>query len=370
MTEQGEAFAPDWVSPPGETLLDIIEERNWSQSELASRLGYTNKHISQLINGKVPLSVDAALRLERVLGASADFWLEREASYQRHTARLDAIQECGKWVDWLDELPVKELMATQAIPKRRLIDKNKPSIVASCLQFFSVASPDEWRAQYGAVQANFRRSDAHESDTAAVISWLRLGEQIAEKQAIATYDEREFEYVLSMARGLTRFSPQEFYPRLIRMLADAGVLLVLVPSIPKARVSGVARWLKGNRPVIQLSLYGKTNDKFWFNLFHEAAHLLLHGNTKSARQSVFLDNDGESSSDPVEQEANQWAADFLVPSEYKNTLSSLRTKAAVKDFSDRIDIHPGIVVGRLQHDDVIPLSWMNGLKESFRFIDS
>ena len=72
MTEQREAFAPDWVSPPGDTILDIAEERGWSQVELAQRLGYTEKHVSQLINGKVPLSVDAALRLERVLGSTVD----------------------------------------------------------------------------------------------------------------------------------------------------------------------------------------------------------------------------------------------------------------------------------------------------------
>lgn len=80
MTDLSAPFAPDWVSPPGESILDLAEERGWTQVELAQRLGYTEKHVSQLINGKVPLSVDAALRLERVLGSTADFWLAREAN--------------------------------------------------------------------------------------------------------------------------------------------------------------------------------------------------------------------------------------------------------------------------------------------------
>ena len=65
MTELTAPFAPDWVSPPGDSILDIAEERGWTQAELAQRLGYTEKHVSQLINGKVPLSVDAALRFVR-----------------------------------------------------------------------------------------------------------------------------------------------------------------------------------------------------------------------------------------------------------------------------------------------------------------
>jgi HTH-type transcriptional regulator/antitoxin HigA len=63
MTELSAPYAPDWVSPPGETILDIIEERDWTQAELAQRLGYTTKHVNQLIKGKVPLTDDAAIRL-------------------------------------------------------------------------------------------------------------------------------------------------------------------------------------------------------------------------------------------------------------------------------------------------------------------
>ena len=61
MTELSTPFSPDWVSPPGETILDLIEERGWTQGELSHRLGYTEKHVSQLINGRVPLTDDAVV---------------------------------------------------------------------------------------------------------------------------------------------------------------------------------------------------------------------------------------------------------------------------------------------------------------------
>jgi HTH-type transcriptional regulator/antitoxin HigA len=120
--------------------------------------------------------------------------------------------------------------------------------------------------------------------------------------------------------------------------------------------------------MIQLSLYGKTNDKFWFTFFHEAAHILLHADSKEAKKSVFLDDPNAShSDDPMEQEANQWAGEVLIPARYNVDLQRLRTKAEVVAFASQIGIHPGIVVGRLQHDGLIEPSWMNGLKQSFRF---
>lgn len=90
MTEPSAPFAPDWISPPGDTVLDLIEERGWTQTELASRLGYSARHVNQMIRGKAPLTESAALRLERVLGGSAGFWLAREARYQGHCTRLAA----------------------------------------------------------------------------------------------------------------------------------------------------------------------------------------------------------------------------------------------------------------------------------------
>lgn len=203
MTELGAPFAPDWVLPPGESILDIADERCWTQTELAQRLGYSEKHMSQLINGKVALTIDAAQRLERVLGGSMEFWLALEANYQKHMARLSAAERHASWVPWLDELPLKELMANGAISKQRVDAKHKPSLVEACLRFYGVASPDDWRAHYGGMQVSFRRSRVEQSDVGAISAWLRLGEQQAEKLDGPKYDRVRFEKALRNIRDLT-----------------------------------------------------------------------------------------------------------------------------------------------------------------------
>ena len=71
----------DLVSPPGETILDILEELGWSRLELAQRTGYTQSHIDQLIEGNASITEEIALKLERVLGSTSGFWLHREAQY-------------------------------------------------------------------------------------------------------------------------------------------------------------------------------------------------------------------------------------------------------------------------------------------------
>jgi HTH-type transcriptional regulator/antitoxin HigA len=366
MAEVLQTFTPDWVSPPGETIADLIEEREWSQADLAKRLGYTTKHVSLLINGKAPITEETALKLESVLGSSATFWLSREAQYRAKLAQQEAEADWQKWVPWLDELPVKELMDQGVIQKQRRDAKNKPAIVRELLRFFGVASPDEWRSYYASMEAAFRRTRTEQSDVGAISAWLRRGEIEAEKLNCPKYNRAKFESAVRAIRQLTLLPSEEFLPQMRQLCWDAGVVFFLVPAIPRAHTSGVARWLNPHKALVQLSLYGKTNDRFWFTFFHEAAHILLHG-----KKEIFLDefDSGEKLESQQEIEADQWAKEFLIPPEYDVELITLKSKQAVAEFAERLGIHPAIVVGRLQREGVIPMDWMNGFKESVRQVE-
>ena len=364
MTEVLQPFTPDWISPPGETIADLIEERDWSQADLAKRLGYTSKHMSLLINGKASITEETALKLENVLGSSASFWLSRDAQYRAKLAQQGAEVDCQQWASWLDELPVKELMAQGVIQKQRNDDKNKSGIVRELLRFFGVASPEEWRSCYASMEVAFRRTRTEQSDVGAISAWLRLGEIQAEGLNVPKYNKAKFEAAVQAIRQLTLLPPEEFVTQMQQLCRDAGVVFFLVPAIPRAHTSGVTRWLNPHKAMIQLSLYGKTNDRFWFTFFHEAAHILLHG-----KKEIFLDefDGGEKIESQQEIEADQWAKEFLIPPEYESELSKLRSKESVNAFANKLGIHPGIVVGRLQHEKVIPIDWMNTLKKRLDF---
>ena len=80
-------YYPDCVSAPGVTLREMLEERSMTRVDLAARTGQGKKTINDIINGKTAITPGIALQLEKVLGLSATFWLERERLYQEHTVR-------------------------------------------------------------------------------------------------------------------------------------------------------------------------------------------------------------------------------------------------------------------------------------------
>lgn len=360
-------YAPDIVSAPGETLQELLDERGITQKDLAARMGRPIKTINEIVKGKAKIVPDTAVELERTLGLPASFWNEREAHYRGYLASVDADRRASRWLGWLDLLPLKEMMDAGALPRLRLTSGNRKALLDAALKFFGVASPNEWNKIYAQPQAAYRRTRKDQSDAGAIAAWLRLGELQAEQCDCETYDEQKFKDVITRIRALTVQPPEKFQPEMTRFCASAGVVLAFVPAIPRAHVSGAARWIN-RRAVIQLSLYGKTNDRFWFTFFHEAGHILKH-----ARDEVFLDELTSSErNDPLEKEADRFAADTLVPPDAAASLSLLGSdSASVRAFATRIGIHPGIVVGRLQHEELIRFnSPLNNLKTSYRWIDT
>ena len=365
MTDQGLAqFEPEynWLIPPGETLAEWLEEKALTQKHLAVKTGTSTKFINQLIAGKVSLTEETALKLEKVVGSSAQFWLNLETRYRTELARAAELAQAVSWVAWLDDMPIKYLMKAGNITDRRITGTEKPQIVLDLLRFFGVTSPNTWREHYAGMHAQFRRSSVAYSEK-AVATWLRLGERAAEQCATKPYSKAVFKATLAEVRNLTVQEPEVWQPELIRKCAAAGVAVVFVPAVPKAGVSGMARWLSHDKALIQLSLYGKTNDKLWFTFFHEAAHIVLH-----AKKNIFLDSTEQHTADDAqEQEADRFAQNQLIPPKDAARLPMLRVPDAIVSFAKKLGVHPGIVVGRMQFEQYLHYSQYNDLKAQYRF---
>lgn len=355
-------FAPDWISAPGETIAELLDERGWSQADFAVRTGFTTKHVHLLLQGKAGISEDTALRLERVLGSSARFWLNLETQYREQLLRRQAIASFEQDVLWLKELPLLEMIAFGWVEKA----SSKALQVYACLRYFGVASVDAWREQYEKPVAAYRAAQKLTKKPAAVSAWLRQGEREAEKLRIGEYSREAFEVALSEIRGLTTEpDPVKFMPSLIEKCARAGVAVVVAPAPKGCPVSGATKWLSANKALIMLSLRGKTDDKLWFTFFHEAAHLLRHG-----KRLTFLDILGETGLNAEEEaEADAFARDFLIDAaRYRSFCDGGRfTEAAIRSFAADEKIPPGVVVGRLQFDQRLAWDRLNKLKVSYRW---
>lgn len=360
------AYEPTTAAHPGETVVEYLEFNDWSQRDLARRTGLTPKTISEICNGKAPITPPTALALENVLKRPAHFWLNLQRQFDEAEARRQAVAKFDQWKEWADRFPLKVLK------KYGWLELEEPhqSEVGALLNFLGVSSPDSWSSVWEASSVAYRQTRQFRTSEEAISAWVRAAELIADQIEVKEFSAARLRSSLNELRRLTRKSPEKFIPEMQDICAAAGVAVALVPELPHTGISGCARWLTDKKAFIGLTLRYKTDDQLWYTFFHEVGHLLLHGK----KHRFILDNAAETLTDPVvdpqmqrfEEEANRFASDIIIPPDNLSRFiqEGVFDNESIHKFSEELGIGPGLVVGRLQREQLIGYHQGNRLKQT------
>jgi len=345
---------PDFVVSTGDYVQEWMDDHSVNGAELARRLGVSAKHVSELLNGKAPLSQTLSIALADVTGVPARIWNLYETAYREELARRAAEERYAEQFDAARRFPLRYLRAQGVIVSPM---RDKSGVVRELLDFFGVASLDAWRRTWSEGSVAYRRTAAVREDAEAVAVWLTMAERRFDADAVAAFDSESLRAALPLLRALTRADLPESIHSAVRLLRSVGVDLCFVPPIPGLGVYGATRWVSGV-PVVQLSLLRKTDDQLWFTLFHELGHVLLHGDDKRLH---LVDDENE-----AEREANDFASNVLIPSSFVARFPSGRNIGAIEDLAAEIGVAPSIVLGRVQRDSK-DFAWGHALKKKLQF---
>lgn len=353
-------YDPDYMVHPGAILEETLEARGMKKITFSRLVGLSDKTISQIISGIAPITASSAIQFERVLGVSAALWNSLESRYRLHEAIALMKKDHQQHVKWAKSFPISELIG------RGIIDKHTDDVdlVENMLNFFGVGAVELWNKRFKEISVLYRQSPSFKSAPEVVICWLRIGELIAENIMTKPYDRTGFINVLREIRNNTAQGAKFINEKMVDLCKDVGVTLIFVPEFKKTHLSGASRWLNPTKSLIMLSLRHKIDDHFWFSFFHEAGHLLKH-----SKKKMYISDESRSNT-MEEKEADEFASNFLIPeNEYKLFFSMKSfSESDIIRFASRINIAPGIVVGRLQHDNKILFNYHNRLKRKLKIV--
>ena len=232
--------------------------------------------------------------------------------------------------------------------------------VRALLQFLGLQSFSHWDERHEAL--GFRLSPKAKTDRLALHTWVRRGEIEGLDLPTEPYDETRFRDALLEIRGLT--TDGDFWSPMQELCASAGVALVGVQEFPKTGAQGVARWLTPEKALIQINIRYRWADIFWFTFFHEACHVLRH-----PQKEIFVDVQNGMAPDEREADADRFAADFLIPPEDWAHFAAFEApgRASIEAFASQMGVATGIVVGRLQHEKIIPHNRLNELRDRLEY---
>jgi HTH-type transcriptional regulator / antitoxin HigA len=332
----------DYAVPTGEFIAEWLDDNDMTRAELARRTGVSRKHITVVIAG-APVTPDFATKLDLVTHVPAARWLALEAQYRSDIERLGLEHALAADTDLLERFKasIKYLRDNGVI----LGDRRKPGhLMVQLMSFFDIGSADALVPANLMPQASFLKSQALDAETASLATWLRLAHLSAQEEPVTVpFDAAALEAALPEIRAMSRSfrdAPEAFAGR----LAEVGVQVVVQPEITGCRAYGATFWDDG-RPVIVLSVRGKNDGVLWFTLFHEICHVLRHPHT------LFVEDHNMANPAEVarENEANDFAAEWLIPSSARDELYAIKSKAGVVDFAQRNGVSPGVVMHHLHH---------------------
>jgi HTH-type transcriptional regulator/antitoxin HigA len=331
--------------PPGEYIRRELAKRGWSQLDLADILGRPAQVVNEIVAAKRSITPETASGLGDAFGTSAQVWLSLEASYQlsRVSMRDDAV---SRRATLYGLAPIKEMQRRGWIETTRNVDVLEGQVC----NFFEIKSLDQLIHFDHAA-----RKSTHGDLTLAQRAWLYRARHLARALPVAgKFSTASLNAALAQLAKLKR-DPEEVR-HIPRVLAEAGIRFLVVEPLPHTKIDGVCFWLNADSPVIVVSVRYDRIDWFWHTLMHEVAHV-KNGDGKQGTtldtQLVGVDAQPFEDKTDAEREADLFAVNFLVDQtkldSFVARVHPLYSKLKISAFANKLGVHPGVVVGQLQH---------------------
>lgn len=360
MVKSMNGLSRDLIIHPGETLQEVLEDRKMTQKELSVRTGVTEKHISEIVNGKKNISSSFAKKLEYALGIKASFWMNLQANYDQELLEFEERNNVTK-----DEIEIlKSLIKSKIIEyfKNLSILSNVSDHASLVLELRSVLAVSNLCSISNiSYKASYRAQTTNNVDIYVLFAWQKLCEIVTHDLVVE--DELNIERLKESISEIKTFIGEEptlIIDELTRIFGECGITFVVVKHFQGAPVQGFIKHTDDGNLILCMTIRKSFADIFWFSLFHEIGHI-LNGDVKDR----FVDFD--SVVDKKEKRADEFAKNTLINNgDFKKFCKagdfSLK---AIYEFSDDQGVKPYIVIGRLQKEEYI--LWNQYAKEKERF---
>ena len=344
MMEKMNGLSLDFIIHPGETIKEVLEEKQMNQEELAIRTGFSPKHVSEVVNGKKGISPSFAKSLEYVFGIPASFWINLQGIYDKELLEYKEQVE----IDENEVNIIKQLKDLIKYAEKLQIIKKTKNEISQIIELRNICNVTNltYINKLCTSAIAFRKSKTIETNLYVLYVWIRICELNAEKSKIENeYNEEKLKANISNIKKCMFLEVNEAIRELTRIFAECGIVFQVVKNFTGAPVQGFIK-KSDNKIILSMTIRGAFADIFWFTLFHEIGHL-LNGDIGN---SNFIDFTNSKSD--MENLADEYARNTLInEDEFNNFIKRQNlTELDIIKFANQQNVQPFIVVGRIQKE--------------------
>ncbi|RTY85397.1 ImmA/IrrE family metallo-endopeptidase [Flavobacterium sp. LS1P28] len=334
------------IEHPGEALSRLLDDRNLSQRELASRLDIAHSLLSNILNCNRPINIKLAISLEAAGFDDANKWLIRQMEFDLHEAQKDK-----KLIQKQEE--IKGLNEIENLVPISFLKKHLPtqSESGSSLQtIYDVYGANDISTLKQKVETytfnNFRKSLKFKENRNNVVAWSYLAEYKAKLVNSKPFDPSKEDELIDRLKACF-YENKKTISKTKSILEDYGIVFFTLDRPPQTPVDGKA-FMSNENPSIVLSLKYNRLDNFAFNIMHELGHVFKHLTKSKYKNTTFFTNSPNVTRE--EFEADSYAKDNLISPEIWNDFVDQYDEfddECILKFSKKARVHPAIIRGRI-----------------------
>lgn len=340
-----------WIAThPGTILKYELEEREISQKDFAALIGMQKSHVNELIKGKRPMTKTIADKIEEKLGISAITLVNLQTQYEYDMKAIE--QKSIEEQKALNMLKLyDEIFDVKTIFKRTTqICNNAVEKLHYLRETCLLPKPAELQLE---VAGMFKKSSKTGLDTRMLMTWKILAENKSRHlQVEGVFDRTEENKVIEELAHILHKN-EDVENSVKYFLSQYGIAFCIEEKVEKASIDGYS-YLEGGVPRIILTKRFDRIDNFSFSLMHELGHIYLHY-SDTGKEDCKLSISEYDNESPKEREANEYAANALIPNQEWKNAPKVRVNPAIIQrkytaWAEEKNMNKWIVLGRISYE--------------------
>lgn len=281
----------------GSMLKDYLTYNHISQSDFASRLDITKKHMNEILNSKTDISEDLMIAISLITDIDINLIAFVEAKrklYNYLNNRFNSEKEIKKFIS---SYHVEEMSK-----RNWLVLKDKDSYLQNAydlLNFLNIKNFDVLE-KYSDSKILYKKKE--DADLKKVFLWITRCDNLVKEINVERYDSSNLNKLLGELKDerLRKFNSNS----LVKLFSKYGIYLVIEDALLGTKTRGCTKVL-GNNPAIYMTTYLKEKSSFYYALYHELGHVKSDYN--KAKSKVVIDGD-----DNIEKRADNFALKQMI----------------------------------------------------------
>ena len=323
----------------GKYLKDYLEYNNISQTEFATRIGITQKHMNEIINGKTRITLEMAGNIERLTGIKSEFIINVENS---RILKENILKQYGNIDNLKKEITIKYHI--DEIKKRNWIKfKDETDILQVCIDLLDFLKvKDFYIIPKLEKQILFKKTG---NDFNKIALWIAHCDETIKQQNVNEYNSYNLMLLIKDQQELA-YNNSIDIDKVRELLNKYGIYFACEKALTGTKIRGCFR-VKGKQPAIYVTDNYAGKDSFFFEFFHELGHCKSDYN--EGKNKVIIDGN-----DLKEEKADKFALEVMIPEKiWKKIVDGEINEKTLKEISIQEKIPMSFIVGRLAKNGII-----------------